>query len=460
MNKKKSTHFEISERKILLRIIDVIVACFAIVVASKFFEINYFSAKGNYVSWFVVLSGYTLFFGTIFELYDLQKSESKFTIFKNLTLTVLLTGLFFLMTPVYTPPLPENRIQILLFLGILLGLLYLWRLFYIIVIASPRFYKRVLIVGDAYNVDNMISELQNNDPNFEVKGYINTDKDLSDSSNCKRYQLSEINQAIKEQSISEIVVANSFQGVSAPLYQELVPLLKQGFPIKAYSHIYEEITDKVPVTNVKNDFYCYFPFSRSNKNKLYLAFQRIVDVLISLAGLTFFILILPFVLLLNLFWNRGSLFYKQERIGKNGKIFEIIKLRTMVKNAEKDGAQWAQKNDHRVTKFGKVLRRTRLDEIPQFINVLKGDMAFIGPRPERPCFVKQLSEKIPFYEIRHVIKPGLTGWAQVNSDYGSSEKDSLEKLQYDLYYIKRRNVFLDIRIFLKTMSAVVFFRGQ
>lgn len=132
----------------------------------------------------------------------------------------------------------------------------------------------------------------------------------------------------------------------------------------------------------------------------------------------------------------------------------------MVTNAEKSGAQWAEKNDNRVTAFGKFLRKTRLDEIPQFINILNGDMSLIGPRPERPEFVEELAKTIPFYKIRNVIKPGLTGWAQVNAKYAATDRDSLEKLQYDLYYIKNRGLFIDFRITIKTLSTVIFFRGQ
>jgi len=132
----------------------------------------------------------------------------------------------------------------------------------------------------------------------------------------------------------------------------------------------------------------------------------------------------------------------------------------MVKNAESDGVQWAEKNDVRETPFGRVLRNSRIDEIPQFYNILKGEMSVIGPRPERPYFVKELSQIIPFYETRHSIKPGLSGWAQVNSRYGSSVDDSLEKLQYDLYYIKHRSFFLDINILAKTFGTVLYYRGQ
>jgi lipopolysaccharide/colanic/teichoic acid biosynthesis glycosyltransferase len=162
----------------------------------------------------------------------------------------------------------------------------------------------------------------------------------------------------------------------------------------------------------------------------------------------------------NLLGNRGPLFYTQTRVGLNSKPFKIIKLRTMIVNAEKDGAAWAQKGDKRITKFGRFLRMSRIDEIPQFFNVLKGEMSVIGPRPERPVFVKELSKEIPFYETRHIVKPGLTGWAQVMGSYTSSEEGALEKLQYDLYYIKHRNLFIDLSIILKTISTVINFRGQ
>jgi lipopolysaccharide/colanic/teichoic acid biosynthesis glycosyltransferase len=150
----------------------------------------------------------------------------------------------------------------------------------------------------------------------------------------------------------------------------------------------------------------------------------------------------------------------QQRVGKNAKPFNIIKLRTMIINAEQNGAQWTKKNDNRITPFRNILRRLRLDEIPQVLNVLKGDMSIIVPRPERPYFVTELAKIIPFYETRHIIKPGLTGWAQIQCRYGSSVEDSLIKLQYDLFYIKHRSIFLDINIIVKTVSTILYYRGQ
>ncbi len=457
---KKTTHFEISERKVLLRIVDVLVVILSVYFSTYFFELTYFRLGPSAPTWFLMLSFYILLFGTIFEIYDLQKAESRFKIFKNLVLTTSLTVLFFLFTPKYSPQLPENRVQILFFFISILVALLLWRWAYISLIASPRFYKRVLLVGDGFDVNLIRSELQKSDPNYEVVAYINTFEDDVSVTDCVRYNIKEIVLAVRKHNISEIVVTNSFEGVSLALYQQLIPLLTAGFPIRSFHQVYEEVTNKIPVENIKNDFYCYFPFSRSNQNKLYLSFVRLLDIFTSLVGLSFLLVLIPFLLLFNLIGNRGSLFYVQERVGKDGETFMIVKLRSMVKNAESQGAQWAVANDARVTKFGKFYRKTRLDELPQFFNVLKGDMSFIGPRPERPEFVQELAQKIPFYEIRHVVKPGLTGWAQVKAKYASSEEDSLEKLQYDLYYIKKRNVFLDFRIILKTLSTVIFFRGQ
>ena len=152
--------------------------------------------------------------------------------------------------------------------------------------------------------------------------------------------------------------------------------------------------------------------------------------------------------------------FKQKRVGKGGEEFELIKLRSMVVDAEKDGAQMATKNDARVTSFGKILRKLRLDELPQFWVVLKGEMSLIGPRPERKIFVDQLRLSIPFYDLRHMVKPGITGWAQVKFRYAENLEDSYKKLEYDLYYIKNRSLLLDFRIIIDTINTIIFSKGQ
>jgi len=230
--------------------------------------------------------------------------------------------------------------------------------------------------------------------------------------------------------------------------------------IREYAQVYESKTQRIPVQHMARDFYSFFPFSRSNQNKLYLSVIRFFEIVFSFIGIGIGVILAPLILFGNALGNRGKLFYTQERVGKDGAVFNILKLRTMVKNAESNGAVFTTVNDSRITAFGRFLRKSRIDEIPQFVNIIKGEMAVIGPRPERPKFVKEIREIMPFYETRHVIKPGLTGWAQVNYSYGETIEDSLIKLQYDLYYIKHRSFYLDFNITLKTITTVLFYRGQ
>ncbi|HAT68918.1 sugar transferase [Croceibacter atlanticus] len=464
MPKPTTIHFEISERKVLLRIFDVLFVLSSLYLVSELFDLEYFNISEEHWVWSIVLCVYLLVFSTIFELYNLQKASNLQKTVKNIFAAVSLTVLLYLFTPFYTPKLPSNRLQILVFFGIITFTLFIWRLAYIKLISAPRFFKRILVVGDSFDIELIAEALQKSDPNYQVIGYVNTDinnDEQSEFNNLVQIDVNVIDDAIKQYHINEIVVASSYtEGVMLPLYNKLITLLEDGFPIREYTQVYEEVTHRIPVQHIDKDFYKFFPFSRSNQNKFYLFYHRLFDVLVSVLGILLSTILLPFILIGNLVANRGPLFYTQERIGKNGKPFKIMKLRTMVVDAEVSGAQWAKKNDTRTTPFGKFLRRSRIDEIPQFYNIILGHMSIIGPRPERPMFVKELSSIIPFYETRHVVKPGLTGWAQVNTSYGSSYADSLEKLQYDLYYIKHRSVYLDISIVLKTLSTIIFYRGQ
>lgn len=461
---KTNIHFVISERKILLRILDIVSVLSALYLVGIIFDFDYFKMNSEHWVWSIVLAVYLTIFATIFELYNLQKASKLEVMVKNVLITASVTVLFYLLTPFYTPMLPNNRLQIVYFFLAVNVALLSWRYAYIVLIAAPRFYKKVLLIAQAADIESIIESLQKSDPNYRVVGYYNTD--TAAKINLKHLEIDSINinelkEITVEMAISEIVVATPLsEGMTVALNNQLIKLLKSGTTIRDYTQVYEELTRRIPVQYVDKDFYRYFPFSRSNNNKLYLFFSRIIEVLFSIAGLLFSALLIPIIVVGNLIASPGPLIYHQIRVGKNGKHFKLYKFRSMVVNAENSGAQFAQVKDNRVTSFGRFLRRSRLDEIPQFINVLKGEMAVIGPRPERPVFVEELKNKIPFYEIRHIVKPGITGWAQVNARYGSSETDSLEKLQYDLYYIKHRGLFLDITIIVKTLSTVIFFRGQ
>jgi len=186
-----------------------------------------------------------------------------------------------------------------------------------------------------------------------------------------------------------------------------------------------------------------------------------MDIVLTSTGLFFLGPALPFIALAIYLDSPGPIFYTQERVGKGGKTFRAHKFRSMVPNAEKKGKPaWAQEGDPRVTRVGRLLRATHVDEFPQFLNIIKGEMSAVGPRPERPEFVPELEKEIPFYRTRHCVKPGMAGWALVKQGYGASREDALIKLQYDLYYIKHQSVWLDVVILLKTIVDTVTLRGR
>jgi exopolysaccharide biosynthesis polyprenyl glycosylphosphotransferase len=463
MIKQKKIHFEISERKILLRIFDILCVLLALYAIGKMFRFDYFNISTTNFYWTIVLALYISVIGSVFEMYNLQVASNQFQIIKSIVLTASSTVLIYLLTPIYTPVLPSNRLQILFFYLAVLGSLFIWRMLYVKFFASSRFVKKVILICDCEQLQELVTGLESSDPHYKVMGYINSDS--SNNSQLSDFvpsiSIDSLEDFVRKHSVSEIVIASQkTDGITVSLYNQLIHLLESGFIIREYTQVYESIAQRIPVQYVARDFYRYFPFSRSNQNHLYLLFVRIFEIVVSLIGIAIGIALLPVILIGNLVGNHGKLFYTQKRVGKNGEVFRILKFRTMVKNAEKDGAVFTTTNDSRITAFGKFLRKTRIDEFPQFFNVLNGEMAVIGPRPERPVFVSAIAETMPFYETRHVIKPGLTGWAQVNYSYGETIDDSLIKLQYDLYYIKHRSFFLDINIIIKTFSTVLFYRGQ
>ncbi len=459
--KKDNIHFEISERKILLRIVDVLSIVSLLYAIGFILDVEYFTAIfKSPISTFTLIF-YIMFFATLFDMYNLQHASNQMQILKSTIIASVCISGFYLITPIITPILPSNRLQIISFFISILGALGAWRLLYLTYFASIRFQKNVLFIGNDIQVEKLAKELQIANPHYKVTGFINTNTQDKTKIAIEEVTVADASNFIRKHNVSEIVMAQkNKQTVAVDLLNVLLKSLEHGIVVREFSQVYESSTYRLPILYAEKDFYNYFPFSRSNNNKLYLIAVRLFDIAFALVGLTVLGLLLPLILIINAVANKGPLFYKQERVGQYGIPFLVYKLRSMVTDAEKNGAQFAQKNDARVTPFGKFIRKTRLDEVPQFINVLKGEMSVIGPRPERPVFVEQIAEVMPFYKTRHVIKPGLTGWAQVKYSYGVSLEDSLIKLQYDLYYIKNRSLSLDLNIMIKTVSTVLFFRGQ
>lgn len=457
-------HFEISERRILLLIFDAVFILSALYILSLIFDYNYFIFDTHNFLNVILLLSYLFAFGVIFEMYDLQVASNQFQILQSVIFTVTASSLAYLFTPVLSPELPKQRLIIFIFYFTILGTLLLWRFFYVYFLASHRFSQNVVLICDQNQVEELVLSLENVDPHYKIIGFVNSDSISKENSGfhyVKEVKKNDLETFVIKNQVSEIVIASQkTDGITADLYQQLLHLLESGNIIREYTQVYESKTQRIPMQYISRDFYRFFPFSRSNNNKLYLFLVRSMELLFSFSGLLVCFLFVPLIFLINLFANKGPLFYTQERVGKNGIVFKIYKFRTMIENSESNGVVFATSNDKRITPFGKMMRKSRIDELPQFFNVLIGDMAVIGPRPERPFFVEEIARIMPFYETRHVIKPGLTGWAQVNYSYGESIDESLIKLQYDLYYIKHRSIFLDLSITFKTITTVLFYRGQ
>jgi lipopolysaccharide/colanic/teichoic acid biosynthesis glycosyltransferase len=259
---------------------------------------------------------------------------------------------------------------------------------------------------------------------------------------------------------SFILNIQSYDKLSSELDEILINAILNGKEVLSFTAFYENTYEALPIKSHNDSFYEILQLRNGKIRYFQALFSFFVNLtLVFCVGLGF-VLVVPFVCFFNFFLNKGPLFYKQKRVGKKGQEFEIFKFRSMVITAEKHGAKMATLNDNRITPFGKVLRKFRIDEIPQIISVIKGDMQFIGPRPERKVFVDQLNKMVPFYNVRHLVKPGITGWAQVKYKYGENLEDSIKKLEYDLYYVKNKSITLDLRIIFKTVTTVLFSRGQ
>ena len=461
MPHSNNIHFTISERKIYLRLMDIafVIFCFYLVtVFTDYTYLNFSSPKS--FTWIVLLIFYIYFFGQIFEMYQLKVASDIYLTLRSVLITTIFTSIFYIFTPVLSPQLPENRIQVAYFILVLFSAIFLNRWLYIKLIFAPRFSKNILIIGNSDTVEKLLNLTKIDLKLNHFVGYI-SNKQISQAEipyiNVNSINLEDY---INEYYVNEIIVASSKINLEYnKINTQLIELFERGMIVRSVDDFIEEETNRISEDHLSEDFYNNFTISKSHQNNLYLAFMRFLDFLFALVGIIVLILLIPLIFIGNLVGNKGKLFYKQQRVGKRGKDFTIVKFRTMISNSEKNGAVWAEKNDKRITPFGRILRKTRIDEVPQFINVLKGEMSLIGPRPERREFVDKLSKELPFYALRHVIKPGLTGWAQVMHPYANTVEDQHKKLLYDLYYIRERNIIMDFKIIIKTISTVLFFRG-
>lgn len=339
---------------------------------------------------------------------------------------------------------------ILTFLVILLS-----RFLFLKLVDHRSIEKRVIVLGAGKRALKVLESNNNATSNVRFKAFVKmSDQEIAIDDAVDFKELDSLQSLVDREACQEIVVAIEERRGNLPV-SDLLSCKVNGTYISDAASFIEQ---QVGMLNLEmfNPSWMIFSDGFDHSKKIDLFLKRAFDIL---ASSILLILSVPLLIITTIaikLTSKGPAFYKQERVGAMDKTFDVLKFRSMTVNAEEDGVpKWAQKNDTRVTLVGKIIRKTRIDEIPQIFNVFKGDMSFVGPRPERPYFVGQLSEKIPMYDKRHTVKPGITGWAQLNYPYGASEEDSKRKLEYDLYYIKNYSIFLDLLILVQTIRVVL-----
>jgi sugar transferase (PEP-CTERM system associated) len=351
-----------------------------------------------------------------------------------------------------------NRIfvsSLVIFLLAIVG----WRLLFNRLAYSSQLEERVLIVGTGPTASTVARQIQaQHDFGYRVVGFIDDDAHGQGVLNPATIGAPEdIPRIVTQYQVDRIVVGLADRRGRLPI-SELLQAKLSGVRVEDATTTYERLTGKILIDGLRPSWLIFsdgFVISRWTRFT-----KRLFDLVLASIG---FALAAPLTLLTALavyLDSDGPILYCQERVGENGRVFTVYKFRSMRADAEASGQPvWAQNNDNRITRAGRFIRKTRLDELPQLWNVLRGDMSFVGPRPERPFFVEQLAEEIPFYQQRHAVKPGVTGWAQVKYEYGSSVEDAMEKLRYDLYYVKHLSIALDLSIVFDTVKVVIFGKG-
>jgi exopolysaccharide biosynthesis polyprenyl glycosylphosphotransferase len=405
-----------------------------------------------------------LWFFLIFHLYDPHVAFSQERTMFGLALAtgtslIPYLGLYFFAAPGSLP-----RVAILVFLCSVAAFEFGWRMLAIRLFTLPRLQRPVLIMGGGGGGAVILRVLTQDVPgHFRICGMIDDDPEKRGTKMQGAPVLGGwevLQNTVQQQGISVLVLAITGR-IRPELFQAILDCQERGVEVIRMPALYESLLGRVPIGYLSADWLLTSFLDSVRLYDLYSPLKRLIDILIALVGLLVTLLLFPFIALLIRLDSRGPILYRQERSGKGGHSIWVWKYRTMVQDAEPDGeARWASLSDPRVTRIGKWMRRTRLDELPQFWNVLRGDMSLIGPRPERPEWIAQLEQQIPFYRARLLVPPGLTGWSQVNYGYVRTVEDTALKLEYDLYYIRHRSLLLDFKILLRTLGTLVRFQGS
>ncbi len=393
------------------------------------------------------------------ELYDPHKAANWRKTLRGIMVAAFVGLLAYslLFTIRQDSDLPRIAVGAFLLIASLLTLI--WRAIYIRIYTSTGLQRRVLVVG-AGKAGQTLAEVYKglNPPPFQLVGFIDDDPKKVGQSVLGFPIVAQSNQLLRvidDYRISDVVVAIT-GGMRGATFQTILDAQERGAEVVRMPTLYEDIAGRVPIHHLESDWMLRSFIDQARVSAFYELTKRLLDILGALVGLLIFMITFPLSALAIVLDSGFPIFYSQQRLGRGAKPYMIYKYRTMYRDAEADGkARVAQKNDPRITRVGNFLRRTRLDELPQFWNVLRGEMSLVGPRAERYELVNAYQRQIPFYRARLLVKPGLTGWAQVNYGYASTVYDTVVKMEFDLFYIKHRSLMMDINIILRTIGTVI-----
>jgi exopolysaccharide biosynthesis polyprenyl glycosylphosphotransferase len=468
----------VSERRLLLLIMDVTLLVGALALSIRI-GTEWLDPPDAFFAlwrWWLTLIVVWWLIANLLECYDLARAASAPHSIITVSAAAALTVIAYTWIPLFTPPL-ASRSLVLLFALLAFGGLAAWRGLYAVLFVQPNFQRRALVLGAGLAGRALVQAVQQTESTaplnplrgtgYQIAGFVDDDAAKQTAEPVAGVPVlggsEDLLRLAQELQVDEVVLAiTQRQSISEAAFDAILACREAGFHVTTMPALYERLLGRVPVEHVGRNVQAALPIEEGGAGeRIFWLSKRLADVSFGLLGLTVTAFVAPFVALGNAIFCRGPLFYRQTRLGRGGLPFTVIKFRTMRPNAEQDtGAVWSEPSDDRITPVGRWLRKSRLDELPQVINVIRGEMSLIGPRPERPEFVDRLSREIPFYRARHAVKPGLTGWAQVRFGYGNSLEDARIKLEYDLYYVRHADFYLDTLILLKTVGVVVRFQGE
>jgi exopolysaccharide biosynthesis polyprenyl glycosylphosphotransferase len=474
---QRALRLRLSERKLLLFLADLVVVNAALFLALSI-GFDLFAKTETLpvdLKWFASLTAVWLACAIFFDVYNLPRASDAEQTLQAVIGAVLLTTLVYTLTPVITPPLFSRGVLLIFLVALMSGMLA-WRMLYIRLFGQPWFMQRAIVVDAGPVGQDLVYALRNSEgapspyhaAGYSLVGMIDTQLDWRPDGTTNAVAgvpvlggPHDLLTLVRRLEVDEVIDAiTNRHAVSDELFAAMLACHEQGLRVTSMTAFYERVLGRVPVNSIGHHLDDVIQMNDSAGYRLFRVAKRMLDLVMCVPLLLLLAAAIPLVALANALAAPGPLFYTQTRLGRGGKPFPIFKFRSMGTDAEKDGrAVWAQGSDARVTPVGRWLRRTRIDELPQCLNVLRGEMSMIGPRPERPEFVDALSAAIPFYRARHAVRPGVTGWAQVRFRYGSSVDDTRIKLEYDLYYVKHAGPLLDVQIMVRTAAIMLQMKG-